>query len=67
MFDKSITDSLVKSVTSSVKFDKVSDLTKEQFNEILSSTFYEFLTNKDCVEEILKQSKAINDLRKRGL
>lgn len=51
MFQSS-TDRVVKSVVDSFEFDKVSDLTKEQFTELLSQSIHQAINNSDYFREI---------------
>lgn len=68
MFQSS-TDRVVKSVVDSFEFDKVSDLTKEQFTELLSQSIHQAINNSDYFKEIQKQSEALlkNALRAKGI
>ena len=54
MFPNSIS-SIVKSVTDSYDFNKVSDLTKEQFTEILTNSIYECITSSDYTKFVSEQ------------
>lgn len=52
---KSSTDKIAKSVIDSYNFEKISDLTKEQFTEILSKSMCELVNSSDFIKEIDKK------------
>lgn len=52
---KNSIDDAVNSAVSSIGFEKVSDLTKEQFSEILSKSIYDAITSRDYFKEISQQ------------
>lgn len=52
---KNSIDKAVRSVVDAVKFEKVSDLTKKQFTDILAKSIYKAVTNKDYIKEIYQQ------------
>ncbi len=54
MFKSSIDDA-VNSVVKSVNFEKVSDLTKDEFSKILSDSIYSAITSKEYFKEISSQ------------
>lgn len=54
MLDSSINNA-VKSVVDSVDFNKVSDLTKEQFSQILSKSIYKSITSSDFITKISRE------------
>jgi len=57
-------DETIKSVSDTYDYEKVSDLTKEQFTELLSKSIYEVVNSRDFIDSIGNQLALANRRRR---